>query len=445
MDRLDGPGTSEPTAACLNAVPHALSEVISQLLTNERAAKQRFSMVPSEAPTSPLVRLPYLLDASGRYFFPPGADGLGFRSAEKVAWIEEEVAIPLLQKLGQAQYINLRPISGLNAMLVALSALAGDPGATVVSISPDQGGHYATASIVRRLGLQSTFAGGPTPHDLDLDELSRTLRRLHPSLLYIDQGHCLFPFDVASIVEVVRRESPDTFVHVDVSHILGLVLGGVLPGPLECGADSFGGSTHKTFPGPQKGILATNTASVSSAFDAAQFFLISSHHFGSVLSLAFALLEFENCGGASYAQRIPVVAKRFAANLASAGVTPEASERGFTACHQIWLRTAPLGIPAALASDRLAAAGFLVNALPDLPGLPEPALRVGVNEMTYFGVTDQDVNVLADLFLAALTGENPETVAPRVEAVRRSCRSPYQYQSSVAIEVVRQLASQIDQ
>jgi hypothetical protein len=137
---------------------------LADLYANEEAARASFCMVPSEAGPSPLSRIPYLLDAAGRYFFEVPDGALPFRSAALAARIEENVAIPLLATLGKAPYVNLRPISGLNAMLVALSALGGDVGSTVVSVSPVGGHYYATGSLVRRLGLRSELFSGPTPH-----------------------------------------------------------------------------------------------------------------------------------------------------------------------------------------------------------------------------------------------------------------------------------------
>src|SRR6185436_6188532 len=98
----------------------------------------------------------------------------------------------------------------------------------------------------------------PDPHTIDFDRVAESLRDQRPTLVYVDQSNCLFPLDVRTLVETTRRVAPETLVHVDCSHWLGLVLGGQMPNPLALGADSFGGSTHKPFPGPQKAIVATN-------------------------------------------------------------------------------------------------------------------------------------------------------------------------------------------
>jgi len=46
--------------------------------------------------------------------------------------------------------------------------------------------------------------------------------------------------------------------YYDVSHNAAFIIGKQHPNPLEDGYDAFGGSTHKTIPGPQKAFFATN-------------------------------------------------------------------------------------------------------------------------------------------------------------------------------------------
>ena len=238
----------------------AIERVLDVLQRHEHKAKHVINMVPSENSLSALARLPMLLDVYHRYFFnASGApDQWAFRGSQDVGCLEVDCAVRLLQELTGAAHVNVRPLSGLNGMAMVLSALGGPAGSTVLSVAPEQGGHYATAKLAGRLGLVSRFMTGPDAHTIDYDAVGSTIRTSHPSLIYVDQSNCLFPLDVARLVEVTRGGTSETIVHVDCSHWLGLVLGGALPNPLALGADSFGGSTHKTFPGPHKAIVATN-------------------------------------------------------------------------------------------------------------------------------------------------------------------------------------------
>jgi glycine/serine hydroxymethyltransferase len=109
--------------------------------------------------------------------------------------------------------VNVRPISGLNAMTLVLAALAGQPGSPVAVLSPGQAGHYATAGLAARLGLRPVLLTGPDPHTLDLQQVSDLLHQHRPLLLYLDQSHGLAPYDVHTITQVARQASPGTRVH----------------------------------------------------------------------------------------------------------------------------------------------------------------------------------------------------------------------------------------
>ncbi|MFF3377459.1 hypothetical protein ACFYXF_31440 [Streptomyces sp. NPDC002680] len=402
-----------------------LDDILRLLAEHEEEAGRTLSMVPSENATSGLAKLPLLLDPYHRYFFNESGqdDRWHFRGAERLRDLETALTVPLLEELGGARYVSARPLSGLNAMTLALGTLGGEPGSTVVTIAPENGGHYATPSVAQRLGLRVEYLRGPDPHSLDLDHAAQLLGRVRPALVYVDQSHCLFPVDVASLVATVRKASPETLVHVDASHWFGLILAGVFPNPLDLGADSYGGSTHKTFPGPQKAVLLTRDPDIEKRIRDTQDFLISSHHFAATISLGIALLEFRDFGGIEYARNVVANTKEFGRLLTERGLTVVAADRGYSAGHQLWLDTTADGIPPKTASDRLAAAGIKVNFLDGLPGFTGQGVRIGLNEPTYQGLSGTDLVELADVFSAAVQGDGSYgELADRTARLRRRPR-----------------------
>jgi glycine hydroxymethyltransferase len=399
----------------------SLEEALGLIVAHEQAAARSIVMIPSENMLPPLARLPLLSDLYCRYFFNDAEDPGDWRfpAARDAAALETRLTIPLLRQLTRASHVNVRPISGLSAMTLALTALGGPPGSPVAMLSPQLGGHYATASLAARLGLRPVVITGPSPHALDLDQLRYLLARDRPPLLYLDQSHGLAPFDVSAIVTVARQASPGTRVHADVSHWMGLTLGGALPSPLDEGADSFGGSTHKTFPGPQKGIIATRNADVALLLREAQAHVISSHHYGATCALGLALALFASRCPA-YPRAIIANARALGRCLADEGLAPEGGEFGYSKGHQLWVRTAPHGIAASDAAGRLHEAGIRVNFLTDLPGITEPALRIGLNEPTWLGLRLDDVPELAGIMAAAVFATRPpRELAARTESLRR--------------------------
>lgn len=397
-----------------------IGEALGLILAHEEAASRSLVMIPSENMLPPLARLPLLSDLYCRYFFNDAEDPGDWRfpAARDAAALETRLTIPLLRQLARARHVNVRPLSGLSAMTLVLTALGGPPGTPVALLHPGLGGHYATATLASRLGLRPVPVTGPSPHAPDLDQLAGILRRHRPPLLYLDQSHGLAPFDVAAITAVTREASPGTRVHADVSHWMGLTLGGAIQNPLDAGADSFGGSTHKTFPGPQKGIIATSDDEVARLLRQAQPHVISSHHYGATCALGLALALFAERSPA-YPRAVIACARALGTRLAEQGLPPEGADIGYSRGHQLWLRTAPHGIPAAAAAGRLHDAGIRVNFLDDLPGIAEPALRIGVNEPAWLGLQPRDIPELAAIMAAAIRGtQSAHELASRTASLR---------------------------
>lgn len=413
------------------ATGQRILDVLKILDRHELEAKRVVNMVPSENSMSSLAKLPMLLDVYHRYFFNAAreSDQWSFRGAQDVAELESEFAIPLLREMTGATHVNLRPLSGLSGMAMVLSALGGPIGTSLLSIAPEQGGHYATAKLASRLGLRPFFLTGSDAHSINYDSIAAKVKDCNPQLVYIDQSNCLFPVEIDKIVQAVRGVRPETIVHVDISHWLGFVLGGIFQNPLTLGADSFGGSTHKSFPGPQKAIVATNRDDIWKRVSTAQYEMISSHHFATVISLGIALLEFKECGGADYAANVVQNTRRFGEQLCARGIHVEAADRGFSSGHQLWIHTTGSDLDAFTWSDKLYDAGIRVNAFSDLPGIPNKVLRVGLNEATYHGLQSDDIDALADIFRSAVSNQAPSVVlAERVAGLRAKYNSPYSYQ-----------------
>jgi glycine/serine hydroxymethyltransferase len=91
-------------------------------------------------------------------------------------------------------------------------------------------------------------------------------------------------------------------------------------------------------------------------------------------------------------------ARAFAKSCAAAGIPVEGGEdEGFTCTHQVIIRVSAFGDAKEIAS-RLEANNVIVNyqALPDDETFYHPSgIRMGVQEMTRFGMKEQDFDVLA--------------------------------------------------
>ncbi|MFJ2478181.1 hypothetical protein ACIOWI_35350 [Streptomyces sp. NPDC087659] len=392
------------------------------MASHHEASRDRLHLVPSENGLSLAARLPHLTEAAVRYAFPGPDDG-----GENWAWpgrqdlvaVEQDTAMRLGTQLG-AQYVNLKPVSGVSALTVALSALA-VPGDAVFNWAERDGGHGSTRFIGARLGLaMKDLPFDPAACTLDLSRLTEALGdEPRPALVYLDAFMCLFPIDLGGLREAV---GPETLIHYDASHTLGLIAGGQFQDPLAEGADSIGGSTHKTYPGPHKGVLATNRPDLAARLDEHASHFVSHHHPADVASLAVAVAEMDERGRA-YALRTVANARRLGAALAERGFTVCGAERGFTDCHQLWVDIAPL-MDAEAASRLLFEAGLVVNAIP-IPTVAAPAgLRLGMQEMSWAGMGEAETDEIAEVFAAVLRDkQDPAAIGKRTRALIEAHRS----------------------
>ncbi|HZM80387.1 MAG TPA: hypothetical protein VFC19_32020 [Candidatus Limnocylindrales bacterium] len=397
MDLSAPPAGARPFDAVL------VRELLAHLAEADANARAAVNLVPSETRLSPLASIPLRTDFYNRYFFNDALDPSfwQFRGAQSVFSFETEVAMPALRALADAEHVNLRPISGMSAMLVAMSGLGGPPGGTVVSIRQQTGGHYATESVARRLGFTSTTVAVRQGR-LDPEELRACLRS-RPNLIYLDLQNSRHVLDIAAVTAEVARLSPETLVHADCSHTLGLVLGRALPNPLDLGADTMGGSTHKTFPGPHKGVLFTRRAELAQRLRAAQFTLLSSHHFAETMALGLAAVEFGHFGP-GYARRTIANARALEPALAARGFDTLNADGHSTETHQVWVRAGDAERTDALA-ETLYQAGIRVNVQVDLPEAPGPVLRLGLGEVTFEGAGEATMHCLASAFAHARDGD----------------------------------------
>ncbi|MEV7928553.1 hypothetical protein [Kitasatospora sp. NPDC088779] len=402
-----------------------LDTALAAVEHSERAARRSLCLIPAENTLVPAARLPYLADLAARYMFDdhpdPAEATWRFPAAREAQWLETGLAVPLLQQLLGAAHVNVRPLSGLQAMQLTIAALP--PGATVAVLAPEQGGHYATAGIAQRLGHPVVTLTGPDPHHLDPATVAEACRARRPALLYVDQCHTLLPYDLAALCAAVKDASPATLVHADISHLLGLVMGGAVQNPLAAGADSLSASTHKSFAGPQKGILATNSADLAQAWRSVQPQIVSNHHFGSVAALGIALAAFADRAD-TYARTVIETARALGKELAALGWDVAGAEFGHTRTHQLWVTTDPR-LPARRAAERLYAAGIRVNWLTDLP-LPGPALRLGLAEAVWRGLGPGNMAHAAQLIDQALTRARPaDRIAADVAELCAGERFPF--------------------
>ena len=283
--------------------PTAESEVgrhLHEILRMEEESGQFLHLTANETLMSATARRCLGLQVGDLYFMG-GGDELGivdfrpftFRGLPIVQRIVD-AATAAAKELLCASDVSLRCLSGVHAMTCAILSLT-DPGDAVMTVDITHGGHFATPVIVQRTGRRHISTSYRLDRlEFDTEQLAADFHRAGARALYLDVSYYLNPHNLRDLRRALGEEA--TIIY-DASHTLGLIMGGRFQAPLLEGADVIVGNTHKTLPGPQKGLIAFRDP--ETAARAQQFInngLVSSVHTGSVLALAITILEMQRFG-----------------------------------------------------------------------------------------------------------------------------------------------------
>jgi glycine hydroxymethyltransferase len=397
---------------------------------NEWRGKNTLNLIASENVMSPAAMNLYASDFEYRY-----AEGtIGDRYYEGTRYVDviEDATEKAIKTLFRAEFVDLRPLSGAQANLAIFSAFA-KPGDSALSLNVPSGGHIS----YRDFGAAG--CRGLAVHDIpfnnedftvDIEALHGLFKRLGASLRVVTLGGSLFlfPHPVTDIAKALSESFPDgdVVLHYDAAHVLGLIAGGQFQDPLREGALVVSASTHKTFPGPQGGILlASNLKDKqrSSLRKAVFPGLVSNHHIHRIPALLYAAAEMMRFGQ-DYASQTVANAKSLARSLDELGFKVVGKARGYTSSHQVAFDASGLG-GGALVSRALTEANIIVNKnlLPgeDVRNSKNPAgIRLGVQEVTRFGMKEREMDSIAHMFHDLLiVGESKESIATRATSLRR--------------------------
>ncbi|HXW36570.1 MAG TPA: serine hydroxymethyltransferase, partial [Nitrososphaerales archaeon] len=288
------------------------------------------NLIPSENRTSRLSRSMYLRDFGNRYT-APDKFYRGTRYLDEATTLTQEVA----RKVFNARYADVRPLSGHVADEAVLMALA-EPGDKVLSVSPANGGYPGVSheGLGPILGLKNVYF----PYDDGLVNIEprgakSLIKQESPSVAFFGASYIVFPHPTRELSDV----HDGTHWVYDASHVLGLIAGGEFQDPLREGCSLMVGSTHKSFPGPQGGIILSNREDVFEKV-ASKIFpgIVDNYHLDRVAALAVSLLEMLEFGKA-YAQSMVKNAQALAKSLADRGVSVRGAGIGYTKSHQVLL------------------------------------------------------------------------------------------------------------
>jgi glycine hydroxymethyltransferase len=324
---------------------------------------------------------------------------MGTRFMDEIEEFGEELA----RDVFGAETADLRPLSGHVADMIFVACFS-KPSDALMCVSPDDGGYPGLwdNGLAGLLGLKAV----PLPFlkesmNIDVGKAEETIKRFKPKILIFGASLITFPHPVKELASVARENG--AFVGFDGSHVLGLIAGKHFQDPLREGAHALFGSTHKSFFGPQGGIILADKehgevikAKIYPGF-------VDNAHWNRIAALTLALAEMKEFGK-EYAEQVIRNAKALAKNLHSYGLPVKCPHLGFTESHQLILDFGGYERGREIA-QKLQQANIIVDCV----------IRIGTCEITRRGMKEGEMAKIAELIKrTVLDGENPEKIKGEV-------------------------------
>ena len=403
--------------------PKELAQTVRDLTQKHNAwFKDCIPLIASENLLSPAAREVLNSDLHNRY-----AEGLpGKRYYQGNIFVDqiETLCENLAKEIFNCKFADVRSTSGTVANLAVLMALM-KPREKMTTVALSDGGHISHAKI-GATGLRGVktfnYPFDEKNMNIEVEGTKRLIREVRPKTALFGQSVFLFPIPLNEVKDVFEEVGCNTWY--DAAHVLGLIAGKRFQDPLKEGIDVVSGSTHKTLPGPQHGMIISDlrkegleTSLRRGVFPG----VTSNHHLHSVASLAVTLAETKEFGEA-YADQIIRNAKALAQSLFQRDMDVLCEHLGFTESHTLVIDVERYHGGAKVAKE-LEAANIIVNKnlLPwDSDPVKPCGIRLGSQELTRLGMKEGQMDEVAELIARIVVkGEDPGNVKPDVISLKR--------------------------
>ena len=363
------------------------------------------NLIPSENVTSEQVRSILASDLGHRYTLPWGKEWHGYtveNSYRGTRYLDEIEGLGerLAREVFRARHATLKPMSGHLAGMLLLASTC-SRGDRIMVLESRVGGYdgYMPEYMPAMLGLQVDFL----PFDesewtIDAREAANRIIAGKPKLVLLGGSFIVFPHNLRALRKAC--DEVGALLAYDGSHVLGLIAGGQFQDPLREGADVLFGSTHKSFFGPQGGLVVTNREDLFSRMGENFTWRVADNaHWHRIAATAQALLEMKAFGQA-YAKQVVRNAQALGRELEKRDLPVKFAHRGYTKSHQVHLlesglmkrwNTNPNDWSVALEKNDI---------------IVDSVARIGTNELTRMGAKEVQMGELADLILRATKGDD---------------------------------------
>lgn len=386
-----------------------INQMLSVIKTEEDRNNNFLHLTANENQVSNTARMFLSSKISERYYMGGGQNdivdfghftALGFKGVEDLI---EAAKTAATEMLGAAS-VNLSVLSGVHAMMCTILSTT-EPGDVVMTVPLESGGHFATKGILDRVGRKHIYADYDyTGLRFDTEKIAKKFRDYNVRALYLDVSYYLNPHNLQEIRQAIGN---DAIIIYDASHTMGLIMGQQFQSPLKEGADVICANTHKTLPGPHKGMIAFKDKELADKANAIiDACLYSTPHMTHLIALAITILEFKEFG-VEYAKQIISNSNAIAEAFVSLGYEVRKANTGrYSENHQAHVFIEGKG-------DRLTMYKNLIDnnistnfESSELTTDHKLYIRVGTAEITRRGMNEPEMKQIASLMDRAIKGEN---------------------------------------
>ena len=389
-----------------------VADLVRQELERQQTTLQ---LIASENFTSTAV-----LAATGTVLtnkYSEGYPGRRYYGGNRVIDEVEDLARDRATALFGAEHANVQPHAGASANLAAYQALL-EPGATVLAMRLDHGGHLShgsPASIVSKFWRFVSYGVTPESSDparpgevIDFDQVAHLAKTEKPALIVAGSTAYARIIDPLPFREIA--DSVGAYFMFDAAHPAGLIAGGAHPSPVGV-ADVVTFTTHKTLRGPRGGAILCGQ-DLAKKIDSAVFPGLQGGPLEHVIAAkAVAFAEAARPEFRTYAANVVENAQALAGALAGHGFRLVS---GGTDNHMLLIDLRPFDadLTGKEAQEVLDRAGITLNrnTIPDDPRSPflTSGLRLGTAAETTAGMGPDHMRVVADLIVRTLKSRTDE-------------------------------------
>lgn len=374
---------------------------IAKLIREEELRQQNsLQMIPSENHASRAVQEALATVLVNKYSegYPKKRYYQGNKIIDEVEILAQERA----KKLFGVPHVNVQPYSGSPANTAIYFALLKPLRDKIMGLSLAFGGHLthgAPVSISGKYFKAASYELDKNGH-LDYQAIEKLAQREKPKIIVC--GFTAYPrtIDFKRFGQIADKVS--AYLLADISHIAGLVAGGVHPSPV-AHAHIVMTTTHKTLRGPRGAMIMVTEKGLKKDLDLAEKIdkavfpgLQGGPHNNQTAAIAVALKEASTLAFAKYAAQIVKNSKTLAKELANFGFSLSG---GGTDNHLILIDLRNKGVNGAVAAIALEAAGIIVNKngvpFDTMPPFYPSGIRLGTPAITTRGMKDAEMVKIA--------------------------------------------------